>query len=77
MTRMLVPPLADSVQLSDEVHVWRASLDVPAWRVQSLRRTLAADELSKAARFGFRKNREHFIVARGLLRTIPPWPLLG
>ncbi len=54
----------------DEVHVWRAALDVKASRVQSLRRTLTADERSRAERFHFPKDSEHFIVARGLLRAI-------
>ena len=58
-------PLAD-----DEVHVWRAILDLEAPRVRSLQRTLAPDEQARAERFYFRKDRERFIVARGLLRVI-------
>ncbi len=54
----------------DEVHVWRAALDVHAPHVQSLRRTLTADERARAERFYFQKDREQFIVARGLLRAI-------
>ncbi len=54
----------------DEVHVWRASLSLTAPRVQSLQQTLAADERERAERFHFQKGREHFIVARGLLRAI-------
>ena len=54
----------------EEVHVWRAALDVQATQVQSLRRTLTADERARAERFHFQKDRKHFIVARGLLRTI-------
>lgn len=55
---------------SDEVHVWRASLDLPASRVRGLQQTLAADERARAERFYFQKDREHFIVARGVLRDI-------
>jgi len=55
---------------SDEVHVFRASLDVPASHVHSMQQTLMRDELRRAARFYFKKDRQHFIVARGLLRTI-------
>lgn len=55
---------------NDEVHVWRAALDVQASQVQSLRRTLTTDERARAVRFHFQKDREHFIVARGLLRAI-------
>jgi 4'-phosphopantetheinyl transferase len=55
---------------SDEVHVWRASLDQPAWRVQNLRHSLTTDELSQARRFYFPTERRRFIIARWLLRTI-------
>jgi 4'-phosphopantetheinyl transferase len=68
--RFWLPPPADLALSSDEIHVWRASLDLPVSRVQSLQQTLAADELSRAERFYFQKDREHFIVARGLLRAI-------
>ncbi len=55
---------------SDEVHVWRASLDLTVPQVQSLQQTLAADEQRRAGRFYFQKDRDHFIVGRGLLRAI-------
>jgi 4'-phosphopantetheinyl transferase len=61
---------ADLALSNDEVHVWRACLDLPASHVQSLQRTLAADELSRAERLYFQKDRQRFIVARGLLRAI-------
>jgi 4'-phosphopantetheinyl transferase len=54
----------------DEVHIWRAALDQPASVVKSFSRILAPDERDTAERFRFQKDREHFIVARGLLRTI-------
>lgn len=52
----------------DEVHVWQAQLD--AYDAGSLRVVLAADENSRADRFHFTKDREHFIVARALLRKL-------
>ena len=55
---------------SDEVHVWRATLDLPIARVTSFEQTLAADKRTRAGQFHFQKDRTHFIVARGLLRTI-------
>ena len=55
---------------SDEVHVWRATLDLPIARVASFEQTLAADERARAGQFHFQKDRTRFIVARGLLRTI-------
>jgi len=64
------PPAKPLKLGSDEVHVWRASLDVTALQVQSLQQSLTGDEQKRAMRFYFRKDREHFIVARGLLRLI-------
>ncbi|HEU5228391.1 MAG TPA: 4'-phosphopantetheinyl transferase superfamily protein [Ktedonobacteraceae bacterium] len=55
---------------SDEVHVWRASLQAPAMVVQRLRTLLSAEEATKANRFYFERDRNHYIVARGLLRTL-------
>ena len=55
---------------NDEVHVWRATLDLPLARVASFEQTLAADERTRAGQFHFQKDRRHFIVARGLLRMI-------
>src|SRR5436305_14189589 len=65
----LVPP-EDLTLLEDEVHVWRASMEQPEATIQHLRQILAADELVKAGRFHFEKDRNHFIVAHGLLRTL-------
>ena len=54
----------------NEVHVWRASLHLTSHQVQTLEQMLSGDELGRAGRFSFRKDRDHFIAARGLLRTI-------
>jgi 4'-phosphopantetheinyl transferase len=53
-----------------EVHAWRAYLDQPAALREHLRSTLLADEQAKAARFYFAKDRDHYIVARGILRIL-------
>jgi 4'-phosphopantetheinyl transferase len=54
----------------DEVHVWRATLDQTPSQIQGFLRNLAADERERAARFHFERDREHFVVARGMLRAI-------
>ncbi|MBN1217796.1 MAG: 4'-phosphopantetheinyl transferase superfamily protein [Anaerolineae bacterium] len=54
----------------NEVHVWRAELDVPPERVNSLQQILSPDERARAERFHFQTDRDHFVVAHGLLRTI-------
>lgn len=64
------PPPADLTLSSQHVHIWRASLDLPQLHIQHLQQSLTADELSRAARLYFEKDRQHFIAARGLLRTI-------
>lgn len=63
-------PIEPIKLVSDEVHVWRARLDQPPLCVESLLGTLTDDERSRAERFKFLKDREHFIVARGTLRAI-------
>src|SRR5258708_17623336 len=55
---------------SGEVHVWRMELDQLAERVEALGRSLSAEELARANRFQFDRDRQHFVVARGLLRTL-------
>lgn len=63
------PPNKPSLA-GDEVHVWRVSLPQPAPQIRDFRQTLAPDELARAARFHFQKDRDHFISARGMLRNI-------
>jgi 4'-phosphopantetheinyl transferase len=54
----------------DEVHVWRINLDVAPEQVQACHDILSSDEQATAARFYFQKDRDQYIVARGVLRTI-------
>jgi len=54
----------------DEVHVWRAALDLPESQVRSLWDTLTVDERQRAERYIFATDRMHFVVARGLLRVL-------
>jgi 4'-phosphopantetheinyl transferase len=53
-----------------EVHVWRASLDPDPSGIAPLQHTLSADELQRASRFRFPRDRRRFTVARGVLRDI-------
>ncbi len=54
----------------DEVHVWTASRDAPDEVVEAMRALLDEDELRRADRFAFPRDRRQFAVGRGLLRTI-------
>jgi 4'-phosphopantetheinyl transferase len=53
-----------------DVHVWRASLDRVPTVVERIRGLLSDDENVRASRFHFETDRQHFIVARGCLRTL-------
>ncbi|MEW6731152.1 MAG: 4'-phosphopantetheinyl transferase superfamily protein [Acidobacteriota bacterium] len=58
-------------QLPDNrVHVWSVALDQPASYRMKLREILSADEQSRADRFYFERDRDHFIIGRGVLRTL-------
>jgi 4'-phosphopantetheinyl transferase len=51
----------------DEVHIWRAFLDVPATKFERL---LDSDERMRAARYKFERDSNRFIVRRGILRIL-------
>lgn len=52
----------------DEVHLWRAYLDLPLNR--GFGRCLSADEIQRAKRFHRVRDRQRYVAARGLLRSI-------
>lgn len=54
----------------NDVHVWCASLDQGSSVLQLLLDTLSPDERQRADRFHFPKDRNQYIVARGILRRI-------
>lgn len=55
---------------SNEVHIWRASLDQIATYLDQRVQVLSPDERLKAERFYFERDRRRFIAGRGILRTI-------
>lgn len=59
------PPLAD-----DEVHVWRASLDVDGALVRAAAEMLDDAERSRAGRFLQELHRDRFVVGRAALRVL-------
>ena len=64
------PAPKDLILADNEVHVWRAQLELPSSQVQRLRGILTDDELNRARRFFFEIDRQRFIAARGTLRSI-------
>jgi len=53
-----------------DVHVWRASLQQPLEVVERLCEVLSTNEQTRAASFHFAKDRQHYILARGILRRL-------
>jgi 4'-phosphopantetheinyl transferase len=53
-----------------EIHVWRARLDGSEFLREQLEATLAPEEIARANRFLFPRDRQHFVVARGILRQL-------
>jgi 4'-phosphopantetheinyl transferase len=63
------PPPERLRLVDDDVHVWLADLRQPPSRIESLSHLLSPDELKRAEGFYFERQREAFIIARGLLKT--------
>ena len=55
---------------SSDVHVWQVGLDQSPSQRAFFQNTLDEDERSRADRFYFSRDRERFIVARGVLRVL-------
>ena len=53
-----------------DVHVWRVALDRPSASVAALAGLLSAEEMDRAARFVFERDRRRYIVARAALRQL-------
>lgn len=54
----------------DEVHVWRATLDMAESDVAKLRQVLSPDERERTDRFHFEADRRRGIIGRGYLRLL-------
>ena len=55
---------------SGEMHVWLASLDQPASRLRNLEQALSSEEWRRSERFRLERDRNRFLVRRGVLRGI-------
>jgi 4'-phosphopantetheinyl transferase len=54
----------------DEVHVWRGRLDIRPETADRIARILSPDELARAERFRFARDRERYISGRAQLRRL-------
>jgi len=62
---------SDEINIAaDEVHVWRASLDQDRATILRLSTLLAPDERRRAERYYKAIDRDRFIIARGVVRSI-------
>ncbi|MBF2029516.1 MAG: 4'-phosphopantetheinyl transferase superfamily protein [Oscillatoriales cyanobacterium C42_A2020_001] len=63
--------MTEAIDLSrDGVHLWAANLRVAATSVEGFFHTLAEVERQRASRFRFEQDRNDFVVARGILRSL-------
>ena len=63
-------PPQSPILRDNQVHIWRASLDLPPAQVDYFASLLAPDEVTKANKFRFPVHRRRYIVARGILRQL-------
>ena len=63
-------PAQDLALNEGDVHIWLAWLDVETQELTRLRSYLNGEEASRAERFVFPRDRDHFIVGRGRLREL-------
>ncbi len=60
---------------TDKIHVWYVSMDQQVSRLQRMESILSVDERMRAERYHFERDRNRFIMGRGILRTIISWYL--
>ncbi len=60
------PPILDN----NQIHVWRANLDLPDAEIVRLASLLSPDEIARANKFRFHHLKTRFTAARGILRHL-------
>ena len=62
--------IPDKLIKNNEIHVWRAFLELSSTQRQYFMGILSSDELKRMKRFHFKRDEDRFIAARGILRVI-------
>ena len=64
-------PLGAAVALNAaDIHVWRVPLERTEAQIRRTREILSPDEILRADRFYFQRDRDSFVAARGTLRQL-------
>ena len=63
-------PPQQPILSNNQVHVWRANLELSTTDIEQLATCLSTDEIARANKFHFPKHRRRFIAARGILRHL-------
>jgi|HubBroStandDraft_1064217.scaffolds.fasta_scaffold124174_2 4'-phosphopantetheinyl transferase len=64
------PPPARRQLTGTDIHVWAAALRQSAEPISSLESTLSTEECERAKKFHFERDRNRFIIVRGILRAL-------
>lgn len=63
-------PFEESPLTRNVVHIWRVDLDESLENVHTFFNTLSIDEQNRAGRFHFDKDKNRFVITRGILRSL-------
>lgn len=63
-------PVSDLKLETHHVDIWRIALDLELDSVKRFESTLSADEVERAAKFQFPKDRDRYVIAHGFLRDV-------
>ncbi len=63
-------PPATLTLSAGELHVWRVALSAETGQRLALQQLLSAEELARAQRFHFERDRQRFVVRRGVVRLL-------
>jgi 4'-phosphopantetheinyl transferase len=63
-------PLQPNKLRDNQVHIWRANLELSTLEIEQLTTLLSTDEIARANKFRFVQHKSRFIAARGILRQL-------